>query len=378
MENRTRTFHEMNLFQGNWGNHSVGRDESETDSGMDEVFNGNDKGQARGFNETGFRPKEKSSGKPLILAPPVIKSIEEKSSSRRQFLIEEVEEESSDLLEVVGGSDEYIEEETQEEYEESSSEILFDESSNLLEEDTDRLFSLDEPGDEDFYYEDLDESAEYQNESDDHAFESNDLAYESSESSSEPMKLATAAYSGKNSMTELTKVRLPLHLADVDLEIDIFDTFTLARPISDVSNVECSLHSIDAEVLLPSASLFTKGTLLLNIDYACTDKSGTMHSLMIHIPWKKIIPVKWIHQPELSSKNSKEYLFTSNLGMEEGYTREYRESLVEKVEFSLSGLHCVWNEQFIHNGRVMVQGTAKMKIDLFQKQCLDLNRLLSK
>lgn len=378
MENRTRTFHEMNLFQGNWGNHSVGRDESETDSGMDEVFNGNDKGQARDFNETGFRPKEKSSGKPLILAPPVIKSIEEKSSSRRQFLIEEVEEESSDLLEVVGGSDEYIEEETQEEYEESSSEILFDESSNLLEEDTDRLFSLDEPGDEDFYYEDLDESAEFQNESDDHAFESNDLAYESSESSSEPMKLATAAYSGKNSMTELTKVRLPLHLADVDLEIDIFDTFTLARPISDVSNVECSLHSIDAEVLLPSASLFTKGTLLLNIDYACTDKSGTMHSLMIHIPWKKIIPVKWIHQPELSSKNSKEYLFTSNLGMEEGYTREYRESLVEKVEFSLSGLHCVWNEQFIHNGRVMVQGTAKMKIDLFQKQCLDLNRLLSK
>lgn len=378
MENRTRTFHEMNLFQGNWGNHSVGRDESETDSGMDEVFNGNDKGQARDFNETGFRPKEKSSGKPLILAPPVIKSIEEKSSSRRQFLIEEVEEESSDLLEVVGGSDEYIEEETQEEYEESSSEILFDESSNLLEEDTDRLFSLDEPGDEDFYYEDLDESAEFQNESDDHAFESNDLAYESSESSSEPMKLATAAYSGKNSMTELTKVRLPLHLADVDLEIDIFDTFTLARPISDVSNVECSLHSIDAEVLLPSASLFTKGTLLLNIDYACTDKSGTMHSLMIHIPWKKIIPVKWIHQPELSSKNSKEYLFTSNLGMEEGYTREYRESLVEKVEFSLSGLHCVWNEQFIDNGRVMVQGTAKMKIDLFQKQCLDLNRLLSK
>lgn len=378
MENRTRTFHEMNLFQGNWGNHSVGRDESETDSGTDEVFNGNDKGQARDFNETGFRPKEKSSGKPLILAPPVIKSIEEKSSSRRQFLIEEVEEESSDLLEVVGGSDEYIEEETQEEYEESSSEILFDESSNLLEEDTDRLFSLDEPGDEDFYYEDLDESAEFQNESDDHAFESNDLAYESSESSSEPMKLATAAYSGKNSMTELTKVRLPLHLADVDLEIDIFDTFTLARPISDVSNVECSLHSIDAEVLLPSASLFTKGTLLLNIDYACTDKSGTMHSLMIHIPWKKIIPVKWIHQPELSSKNSKEYLFTSNLGMEEGYTREYRESLVEKVEFSLSGLHCVWNEQFIHNGRVMVQGTAKMKIDLFQKQCLDLNRLLSK
>lgn len=385
MENRNRTFHEMNLFQGNWRNHSVGREESEVDSEMGEVFDEIDKSRAREFYETGFRPKGKSSGKPLILAPPVIRSVEEKPSSRRQFTIEEVEEESSDILEVVGGSDEYIEEETQEEYEESSSGILFDESSNLSDEEASQLFAVDESADEPFYYEDRDESVEYQYgsddhayESDDHAYESNDLAYESSESSSKPMKLATAAYSGKNSMTELTKVRLPLHLADVELEIDIFDTFTLARPISDVSNVECSLHSIDAEVLLPSASLFTKGTLLLNIDYACTDKSGTMHSLMIHIPWKKIIPVKWIHQPELSSKNSKEYLFTSNLGMEEGYTREYRESLVEKVEFSLSDLHCVWNEQFIDNGRVMVQGTAKMKIDLFQKQCLDLNRLLSK
>jgi hypothetical protein len=370
MEKRNRTLHEMNLFQGNWRNHSLGHEESRVDSEMDEVFDEIDKVLARDFNETGFRPKGKSSGKPLILAPPVIKSVEEKPSSRRQFTMEEVEEESSDLLEVVGGIEDYIEEEPQENYEESSSEILFDESSNLSDKVADQLLALDESTDEPYYYEDLDESVE-------NHYESTDYQYESAESSSDPMKLATAAYSGKNSKTEMTKVRLPLHLADVDLEIDIFDTFTLARPISAVSNVECSLHSIDAEVLLPSASLFTKGTLLLNIDYACTDKSGTMHSLMIHIPWKKIIPVKWIHQPELSSKNNKEYLFTSSLGMEEGYTREYRESLVEKVEISLSGLHCIWNEQFIQNDRVMIQGTARMQIDLYQKQSLDLQKLLS-
>jgi hypothetical protein len=377
MENRNRTFHEMNLFQGNWRNNSLGREDSGVDSEMDEVSDEIDKGRAHDFNGTGFRPQGKSSGKPLILAPPVIKSVEEKPSSRRKFTIEEVEEESSNLLEAVGGIDDYIEEETQEDHEESSSEIIFDESSNLSDKNADQLFALDESTEKPYYYEDHEESVEYQYESDDLPYEPTEYQDESAESSSEPMKLATAAYSGKNTKTEMTKVRLPLHLADVDLEIDIFDTFTLARPISAVSNVECSLHSIDAEVLLPSASLFTKGTLLLNIDYACTDKSGTMHSLMIHIPWKKIIPVKWVNQPELSSKNSKEYLFTSNLGMEEGYTREYRESLVEKVEFSLSGLHCVWNEQFIQNDRVMIQGTARMQIDLYQKQCLDLQKLLS-
>ncbi|WLR56872.1 hypothetical protein LC048_08390 [Mesobacillus subterraneus] len=345
---------------------------------MDQVFDEIAKVRANDFNETGFKPKRNSSGKPLILAPPVIKSFEEKPpSSRKKFTIEQSEEESSDLLEIVGGSEDYLKEEMQEEYEESSSEIIVDESSNLSEEDPDQLLALDESPEEPFFYEDHDESAEYQYESAEYQYESDDHQYESAESPSEPMGLAKAAYSGKKSKTEMTKVRLPLHLADVELEIDIFDTFTLAKPISAVSNVECSLHSIDAEVLLPSASLFTKGTLLLNIDYACTDKSGTMHSLMIHIPWKKIIPVKWIHQPELSSKNSKEYLFTSTFGMEEGYTREYRESLVEKVEFSLSGLHCIWNEQFILNDRVMIQGTARMQIDLYQKQCLDLQKLIS-
>ena len=370
MENRNRTFHEMNLFQGNWRNHSEVPEETVSESEMDKVFDEIDKDLASNFSENRFQPKGKSSGKPLILAPPVINSVEEKPSSKRLFTIEEVEEESSSLIEDVGGIEDFIEEEIQTELEESSSEIMFEESSDLPIEARNQLFAMDESGDENDEHEDREESSEYQH-------ESSEYQHESSESSSEPMKLATAAYSGKNTKTEMTKVRLPLHLAAVDLEVDIFDTFSLSRPISSVSNVQCSLHSIDAEVMLPSASLFTKGTLLLNIDYVSTDNTGTMHSLMIHIPWKKIVPVKWIHQPELSYKDSKEYLFTANLGMEEGYTREYSERLVEKVTFSLSGLHCVWNEQFIQNDRVMIQGTAKMELDLYQKQCLDLQKLLS-
>ncbi|UYZ20286.1 hypothetical protein [Mesobacillus jeotgali] len=361
MENRNRTFHEMNLFQGNWGNTSLGRGSSDVDSEMDKIFEEIDNDLSGSFKDTRLPPKGKSSGKPLILAPPVIKSVEEKPSSKRQFTIEE--EESSDLVEFISDRENLLEEAGQEDYEESSSEIMLEESSVLPDESDNLLMAFEESGDEFYYNEELDESEDYH--------------YESSESSSEPIKLATAAYSGKNMKTEMTKVRLPLQLADVDLEIDIFDTFSLSRPISTVSNVECSLHSIDAEVLLPSASLFTKGTLLLDIDYVSTDDTGTMHSLKIHIPWKKIISVDWIHQPELSFKDSKEYLFTSNLGMEEGYTREYSEKLVEKVDFSLSGLHCVWNEQFIQSDRVMIQGMARMKIGLYQKQCLDLQKLLS-
>ena len=367
MENRNRTFQEMNLFQGNWRNNSFDDMESQGDTEMDKVFEEIDQTLGRNYIESSFRTKAKGSGKPLILAPPVIKSVEEKPRAERsQFTINEVEEESSDVIEHSGSGEIHIEDEgLQELYEESSNEIMFEESSSFAaeEESVNQLFSIDDYGDE------FHNNATHE--------ESEDDPYESSESSPESIKLATAAYIGKNTKTEMTKVRLPLHLADVELEIDIFDTFSLSRPIATVSNVECSLHSLDVEVLLPSASLFTKGTLLLNIDYVSTDDTGTMHSLKIHIPWKKIISVNWIHQPELSFKDSKEYLFTSNLGMEEGYTREYSESLVEKVDFSLSSLHCVWNEQFIQNDRVMIQGTARMQIDLYQKQCLDLQKLLS-
>lgn len=369
----------MNLFQGNWRNAAVDRRQSVSDPEMEKVFEeiDHDLGTRNFSNENGSssRGRRKSSGKPLILAPPSIKSFEEKTrTSKSRFNFEETyDDESSDQTE---SSESPLDKDEEFKLDESSDESAENESiseiSSFQEEDESSSWFLasEESEEEPILDDGYDESYEYHYESPE--------SFESSGTDTEPMNLATAAYRGTDYHTSRTKVRLPLQLAEVGLEVDIFDTFNLSRPIASVTNVECSLHSIDAEVLLPSANLFTKGILLLTIDYVSTNDTGTMHSIKIHIPWKKIIPVKWIHKPELSSKDSKEYMFTSAHGNEMGFTREYSENLVEKVDFNLSSLHCVWNEQFIHNGRVMVQGTANMKIDLFQNQCLDLDKLLSK
>lgn len=353
MDNPNRRFQDMNLFQGSLRRNVDFRD-SRTETDFD------DDRHIDQLNEIKSSRKTKGSGKPLILAPPAIKSIEEKIPSFSVPMMEE--EESNDLSMSALPEIDHIE---SEEFQESSDEVnveeLFESSSlEMNGESSDQFLEMDESVEEPYIDQDF--------------HESEDFEYESS---TEPLKLATAAYRGKNREYVGIKVRLPLHLADVDLEIDIFDTFSLARPISAVSNVECSLQSIDAEVLLPSANLFAKGILLLTMDYINTDDLGTMHSLKIHIPWKKIIQVQWIHEPELSSKDSREYMFTSPQGMDAGFTREYKETLVEKVDFSLANLHCVWNEQFINQDRVLFQGTARMKIDLYQKQSLDLQKLLS-
>ncbi|WP_415816227.1 hypothetical protein [Mesobacillus thioparans] len=348
--------------------HSVGR------NGRSKIQNDRDLDST---NKSRTSKKEKGSGIPLILTPPKIKSVEEKMILK----IEEIKDEPSDTSLLIASEADPLEmEEFLESFEEENNDVILEESSGYQKEEESSGYQKEE---ESSGYQVEEESSNQpigiEKSLEDAHFDLDfqELKEFDEKSSSQPIKLASAAYRGINKTYESTKVRLPLQLANVELEIDIFDTFNLTRPISSVSNVECSLHSIEAEVLLPTANLFTKGILLLTMDYVNTDDLGTMHSLKIHIPWKKISQVKWLHKPELSSKNSKEYMFTSPLGMEEGFTREYKESLVEKVNFSLTDLHCVWNEQFIDQDKVLFQGTARMKIDLFQKQCLDLQKLLS-
>jgi hypothetical protein len=371
MQNGNRTFHEMNLFQGNWNNNEQNLKPSVSDVELEKVFEeiDHDLGTIQNESTNRTRPRGKSSGKPLILAPPKIKSIEERAGSSKSIILNEVDDIlDSDESEEFNDATDYnfdFHESSEENPEAYAEESIEDEISSL-EEESDESYLLYEDSDEEVDYEHVDyESSQDQPESNEDIFDEQ-----------EPMNLVPAAYRGMDYRTKGIKVRLPVHLADVDLELDIFDTFYLSRPIASVSKVDCSLHSIDVEVLLPSASLFTKGTLLLDIDYASANDCGTMHSMKIHIPWKKIIKVKWFHQPELSWKSSKEYMFTSSYGQDPGFHREFSESLTEKIDFQLSNLHCVWNEQFINNEKVLVQGTARMQIDLFQKQCVDLRSLL--
>lgn len=378
MANENRTLQERKPFYGDWRGRGPEYSQPLSEAEMEKVFEEIDQDLSAGNSQRGSqlqRPRGKGTAMPLILAPPVIKSVEEKPFSTRFTASDSFEDESADILES-SGELESIEESNEQEILESQENeerltMLEDEESSEL-----TWISIDDENEDDELFLKMledDESEEYTEESD------NIESYESVElhqAEPEDIGFAPAAYRGKHYDVADTKVRLPVHLANVDLEIDIFDTFTLSRPISSVDKVECSLHSIDVEALLPSSKLFTKGVLLLNIDYVSTNDCGTMHSVKMHIPWKKIIEIDWLQKPELSWKNSKEYMYTTPFGDDPAYHREFCESLVEKITFNLSSLHAVWNEQFISHDRVLVQGTARMDIDLYQKQNLDLSRIL--
>jgi hypothetical protein len=360
MQNGNRNFHDMNLLQRNRPNEVVDRRPSISDIDMNKVFEeiDHDLGNVNFQRESNNRPRlnEKKTG-PLILSPPVIKSFEEKPSVFKQSF----EEESSEDASFEDESSDYIES-SSEIYE--SSEQLYKEKTEVYEEESNEAqWFPDEYVSEEYDYESEELEKEY-------VVEDESCEADIGEYDLLPERQPDKAVTYKSNAGK--KVKLPVHLANVDLEIDIFDTFHLSRPIGSITKVECSLHSIDAEVLLPTANLCSKGILIVDIEYVCPNEIGTMHSLKIQVPWKKIVPVQWTHCPELSWNSSKEYMFTSHDGHDPVFQREYRENLVEKVNFHLSSLHCVWNEQCINTERILIQGTAKMQIDLFQRQCLVL------
>jgi hypothetical protein len=331
---------------------------------------------------------KKKTGTPLILQPPVVKGVDMKQSAPKKQLFREEPEEP--IISEFEESPESrgIEENESVEYlikEESSDDFL------IIEESSDQIYNKEESS-EDFITEE--ESSEQEAKIDEKELinrksyeyplqvpvkdrDDNQESSDANEAGNEMLELFHQEYRDR---THEIKVKLPVNLAHIDLEIDIFDTFNLSRPIASVTNVEWSIHSINMDVLLPTVNFFSKGILLLDIEYdehAGDHGKKTMHSLKLHVPWSKVLPVNWIIKPELSNNNSKEFMFTETDGSDPTFHREFSEKLVDKLDFQLTSLSCTWNEQLMDQHKILIQGTANLQIEIFQKQCVDLRELVS-
>ena len=54
-------------------------------------------------------------------------------------------------------------------------------------------------------------------------------------------------------------VKIPVLLANLNFDIDLFDSFQLEIPIENISKIDWHVHSFDCKVLLPSPNVFLKG-----------------------------------------------------------------------------------------------------------------------
>ncbi|MBG9588639.1 hypothetical protein [Cytobacillus firmus] len=170
-------------------------------------------------------------------------------------------------------------------------------------------------------------------------------------------------------------VKIPVLVGKLEIEIDIFDSFPLHLPIKKITKLEWSIKSLDTNVVLPSNTIFIKGTLIADIEYVNPEEKTSLHSIKVPIMFDKTSEVCWLFPPDLpQAKTQNEFTFKSD-GCDALDTHyESTQFFTEKIESQLRCINFVWHNDLADTGKpgLQVQGRALLEIDLLQQQYVDL------
>ncbi|MEH7117997.1 hypothetical protein V7128_11330 [Neobacillus vireti] len=169
-------------------------------------------------------------------------------------------------------------------------------------------------------------------------------------------------------------VKLPVLLAKLLVDINIFETVDLPFPIESVSKVEWSLQSYQCKVILPSTTVFLKGVLVADVEFK-GDGMKTIQSMKIPVSWSKTTKVEWLHSPKMPNKSQKEYIFTSENGEDITTHYEFTQEFADEIDAEIRVVHFSINEEF-HSCEMEtqfdIQGSVTLSIDLLQEQFIHL------
>jgi myosin heavy subunit len=176
--------------------------------------------------------------------------------------------------------------------------------------------------------------------------------------------------------SHLPIVKLPVLLAKLNIDIDMFNSLELSLPIANITKIEWSIDSLECRVLLPSTTVFLKGILIADIQYVNENLTHTLHTVKVPVPWEKIITINWLYPPVLSSSSQREFMFGSHDAEEVSSHYEYCQQITDQIEYSLRSINFVWHDEVgsqAETPKVSIQGRANLAIDLLQQQYIDLN-----
>jgi hypothetical protein len=175
---------------------------------------------------------------------------------------------------------------------------------------------------------------------------------------------------------EIKKARLPVLLLRDEFEIDIFDSFTLMLPLTNVSKVDWKVHSFKGYALPPSDKVFLELVLSADIEFV-SQKKGSLQTLKIYVPLQKTVTVKWLTPPDMPHTSSREMYFKEKDGMSISTHREWEEKLVPNIKFHLNSFKVIWHDE-LRKGKqgksqLGIQGTAKISVEASQEQTVSIN-----
>lgn len=170
-------------------------------------------------------------------------------------------------------------------------------------------------------------------------------------------------------------VKLPVLIAKVNVDIDIFDTIDLLFPLKNVIKIVWSLQSLDCSVILPSTTVFLKGVLIAEIEYANKGNKNTLHIAKLPISWSETTNINWLTLPKLPSSSHSEFMFQSPIDKEASSHFEFHQEFAEQIDSNLRKINFVWHQDFcsqLEIQKLHVVGIAQLSIDLLQSQYIEL------
>ena len=200
------------------------------------------------------------------------------------------------------------------------------------------------------------------------------------ESSSGQNEIMESTYEVSSLKRTLPIVKIPVLLANLEFDIDLFDAFPIEIPIENISKIDWHVHSFDCKVLLPSPNVFLKGLLIANLTYVNNNKSSSLHSMKIKIPFDKVKKVNWSYLPELSSSHQAEYMYRGNEDMDVHFHQEFSQQFAQPIQSELQNVYIIWHDELISNGilrELDIQGRVQLSMNLLQSQYVDLDNLYS-
>ncbi|MGM0847057.1 MAG: hypothetical protein ACQEUT_19040 [Bacillota bacterium] len=202
----------------------------------------------------------------------------------------------------------------------------------------------------------------------DKVFQQEETLQECKENDLHPHKL-------EEELPKFIKARLPVLLIKEELEIDIFDSFSLMKPLTDLSKVEWNVHEFKGWALPHSNKIFLELVLTADIDFV-SERGGNLQSLKMFVPLQKTISVHWRSSPDIPYTNRGEYDFKEKDGFSPSTHRVWEEKLVQPITFNLQSFQLIWHDELLKEkegkSSLGVQGTAKISIEASQNQVVTI------
>nr|WP_295969719.1 hypothetical protein [uncultured Bacillus sp.] len=172
-------------------------------------------------------------------------------------------------------------------------------------------------------------------------------------------------------------VKLPLQLASLQIELDLFQEVQLPKKWEKLLEINWRVRTLDCQILFPAHYALIKGEVIGEVNYLSGGSTQSQHLLNISFPFKQVIEIFWLYPPAASDEYQREYGFKCK-DLEHHVHDETIQYEAEPIMYDLKKTHCIWHKEIhSYNGafRLDIQGTFRLMIDLFQSQYVKLKTL---